>query len=83
MSYGCAHCRLMEPVLQHVTEMLSGKEQVFRVNVAVEQDLAATYEIQGTPTLVMFLEGKEIGRADGPSPNVSSVFTAVTRPFEG
>jgi thioredoxin 1 len=83
MSYGCGHCRLMEPVLQQVAEMLSGKEQVFRVNVAVEQELAATYGIQGTPTLVMFLDGRETGRADGPRPTVSSVFAAVTRPFEG
>jgi thioredoxin 1 len=83
MSYGCGHCRLIEPVLQQVAETLRGKEQVFRVNVAVEQELAATYGIQGTPTLIMFLNGRETGRADGPRPTVSSVLAALTRPFEG
>lgn len=83
MSYGCGHCRQIEPVLQQVAEMLSGKEQVFRVNVAIEQELAVTYGIQGTPTLIMFLNGTETGRVDGPRPTVSSVFAAVTRPFEG
>jgi thioredoxin 1 len=83
MSYGCAHCRLIEPVLQHVAEMVKAKEKVFRVNVAIEQDLAAAYRIQGTPTLIMFLNGTETGRVDGPRPTVSSVFTAVTQPFQG
>jgi thiol-disulfide isomerase/thioredoxin len=83
MSYGCAHCRLIEPVLQHVAEVLRAKEKVFRVNVAVEQELAVTYGIQGTPTLIMFLNGRETGRVDGPRPTESSVFTALTQPFQG
>jgi thioredoxin 1 len=82
MSYGCAHCREIEPVLQKVAEMVKSKEKIFRVNVAVEQELAGSYEILGTPTFVMFLDGREVGRADGPYPTVSSVMTVVTRPFE-
>ena len=82
MSYGCAHCRAIEPVLQQVAEMVKGKEKIFQVNVAVEQGLAESFEIQGTPTFVMFLNGQEAGRAEGAPPNVSSVLTAVTQPFE-
>jgi thioredoxin 1 len=82
MSYGCAHCRAIEPILQQVAEMVKGKEKIFQVNVAVEQGLAESFEIQGTPTLVMFLNGQEAGRVEGASPNVSSVLTAVTQPFE-
>ena len=82
MSYGCAHCRAMEPILQRVAEMVKGKEKVFQVNVAVEQGLAESFEIQGTPTLVMFLNGQEAGRVEGAPPNVSSVLAAVTQPFE-
>jgi thioredoxin 1 len=81
MSYGCAHCRLIEPVLQQVAEMLKSTEKIFRVNIAVEPDLAANYEIQGTPTLLMFLHGREFGRVEGPEPTVASVRTAVTQPF--
>lgn len=82
MSYGCAHCRALEPILQQVAEMVKGKEKVFQVNVAVETALAESFEIQGTPTLVMFLNGQEAGRVEGAPPNVSSVLTAVTQPFE-
>jgi thioredoxin 1 len=82
MSYGCVHCREMEPVLQQVAEMVKSKENIFRVNTADDQELTDSYEIQGTPTVVMFLKGKEVGRVEGPAPKVSSVLTAVTHPFE-
>ena len=82
MSYGCAHCRAIEPALEQVAEQMKSKEKIFRVNIAVEQELAGGYEIQGTPTLVAFLNGSEVGRVEGPQPTVSSVLTAVTQPFE-
>jgi thioredoxin 1 len=81
MSYGCVHCRALEPVLQQVAESIKSTEAVFRVNVAAEQDLAAKYQIDGTPTLVMFLNGGEVGRVEGPHPSVSSVTAALTQPF--
>ena len=82
MSYGCVHCRAMEPVLQQVAEMVKSKGTIFRVNTAVDQELTDSYEIQGTPTLIMFLHGREVGRVEGPPPTVASVLTAVTQPFE-
>jgi thiol-disulfide isomerase/thioredoxin len=82
MSYGCAHCRLMEPVLQQVAENLGSQETIFRVNTAVEQRLASRYQIEGTPTLVMFSRGVEVGRAVGPDPSLRTVWDAVTGPFE-
>jgi thioredoxin 1 len=82
MSYGCAHCRAIEPVLEQVAEMVKAQEKIFRVNIAVEQELAESYQIEGTPTLIMFLDRNEVGRVEGPSPTVSSVLAAVTQPFE-
>ena len=82
MSYGCVHCRAMEPILQQVAELLKSKEEIFRVNTAVEPELSDSYQVQGTPTLIMFLQGKEVGRFEGPSPTVASVLAAVTQPFE-
>lgn len=68
MSYGCAHCRAMEPILQEVAEMVKSKEEIFRVNTAVEQELTDSYQVQGTPTLIMFMQGREVGRFEGPPP---------------
>ena len=82
MSYGCAHCQVIEPVLQQVAAMVKSNEKIFRVNIAVEPELAERYEIQGTPTLIMFLDGTEVGRVEGPRPAVSSLLTAVRQPYE-
>ena len=82
MSYGCGHCRVMEPVLQQVAQMVEPKEKIFRVNIAIEQELADSYQIQGTPTFVMFKNGTEVGRVEGPPPEVSSVLALVTEPFK-
>src|SRR5450631_2896284 len=82
MSYGCTHCRVLEPILQQVATRVAAHETLFRVNTALEEDLAGHYGISGTPTLIMFLNGKEVGRVDGPQPSVKSVLAAVTEPFQ-
>lgn len=81
MSYGCTHCGAMEPVLQRVAATLKGAETILRVNVAVDQDLAQRYEIVGTPTVVMFLDGEEVARLEGPSPSEEGFLAAITQPF--
>jgi len=82
MTYGCAHCCVIEPDLQTVAEMVESTEKIFRVNIAVDRDLADLYEIQGTPTLVMFLNGAVVGRDEGPSPEVSNILAVVKQPYE-
>ena len=81
MSYGCAYCRVIEPVLQQVAELVKSEEPIFRVNVGVERELAESYEIRSTPTLVMFLGGREVGRVEGPNPTVPSVVAALEQAF--
>jgi thioredoxin len=82
MSYGCAYCRELEPVLEEVAAAVRTKETVFRVNVGAEPDLARAYGIEGTPTFVMFLNGNEVGRAAGPHPTASNVLAVLSAPFE-
>jgi len=82
MSYGCSHCRALEPALQQIAEMLKSKEKIVRVNTATEQGLAEQYQIRGTPTLIMFLDGTIVGRVEGPSPDESSLLAAIRQPYE-
>jgi thioredoxin 1 len=83
MSYGCSHCRALEPVLRHVAAARVGNERFLRVNVALEPALVETYAIAGTPTLVMFRDGRVVGRVEGPHPTESTIVQAVTEPFAG
>ncbi len=81
MSYGCSHCRTLEPVIEQVAEDLKSRETFFRVNVGMERELADRYGITGTPTLLMFSDSREVGRVVGPRPDASSLELAVTQPF--
>jgi thioredoxin 1 len=80
MSYGCAYCRALEPALVEVAGILKSKEAIFRVNIAVDQELADQYEIHGTPTMIMFLNGQEVGRVEGAQPE--DLLRALTAPFD-
>ena len=81
MSYGCAHCGAIEPDLQQVAEMVESTETIFRVNIALDRELADVYKIEGTPTLIMFLNGEVVGREEGPSPEVSNLLAVVSQPY--
>jgi len=81
MSYSCEHCRAMEPVIDQVAEMVKSKGTIFKVNIATDPELGDRCGVRATPTLVMFLDGKKVGQAEGPSPSVASVLTAVSQPF--
>ena len=35
-------------------ETAKSREKIFRVNIAVEQELAGSYGIRGTPTFIIF-----------------------------
>lgn len=82
MSYGCGFCRAIEPILQQVTEKLHSELKIFRVNVPAQSELAGTYEIEGTPTFVMFLDGNEIARSEGPDPTMANITAMLTQPFK-
>jgi thioredoxin 1 len=83
MSYGCVHCRALEPMIREVAESLVDRVRILRVNVAVEHDLADFYGIRVTPTLVMFFNGREVGRTEGPPPDPARLSEIVTAPFAG
>ena len=61
--------------------MVPSNETVVRINIAVEQELAARYGMLGTPTLIMFPDGGEVARVEGPHPHVATLLSAVTEPF--
>ena len=82
MSYGCPHCRDIEPILQEIAQSPDLPQKFYRVDVAVEVDLEESFSIEGTPTFLMFLDGVEVGRSEGPTPTLSNVLAVVTEPFD-
>jgi thioredoxin 1 len=61
----CAPCKMMAPVLNDVSEELTGNANVGKVNVEEYQVLAQKYQIRNIPTMILFKNGKEVNRFVG------------------
>jgi thioredoxin 1 len=61
----CAPCKMMAPVLNDVSDALSGNKIVGKVNVEVARAVSAKYNIRSIPTMILFKDGKEINRYVG------------------
>ncbi|MBX6350236.1 MAG: thioredoxin [Clostridia bacterium] len=64
----CGPCRQMAPVLERAQEEWGGEIQVAKVNVDENPELAQRMGILGIPTMVLFRDGKELGRLTGARP---------------
>ena len=61
----CMPCRMLAPTIEKLAEENQGKLKVCKLNTDENQHIAAQYGIQGIPTLIVFKEGKEVGRTVG------------------
>ncbi len=61
----CMPCRMLAPAIKKLAEENKGKLKVCKLNTDENQHIAAQYGIQGIPTLIIFKEGKEVGRSVG------------------
>jgi thioredoxin 1 len=61
----CGPCRMVSPILEKLGETMSDQIKIVKLNVDENQELAMTYGIRSIPSLLIFREGKEIGRTVG------------------
>ena len=61
----CMPCLMLAPTVEKLAEENEGKLKVCKLNTDENQNIAAQYGIQGIPTLIVFKEGKEVGRTVG------------------
>jgi thioredoxin 1 len=54
----CGPCRIVGPVLEKMAEDHGAKVTVVKVNVDVNQELAAKFGIMSIPTVILFKDGK-------------------------
>ncbi len=54
----CGPCRMVGPVLEKMAADHAEKVSVIKINVDINQELAARYGIMSIPTVIMFKDGK-------------------------
>lgn len=65
-SDSCITCKKLAPTLCDIEEEYEGKLNVFKVNTNYDTKLVEEYEIKANPTLILFKEGKAVGKKVGP-----------------
>ncbi len=67
----CGPCRQLSPTLDALAAEFQGAIRVLKVNVDREPDLAARFEVQAIPTLLLLEHGRPIDRIVGALPTAS------------
>lgn len=61
----CGPCRMMTPVLEKVAKEVQGKAVIGKIDIDSAQKVAAECQVTSIPTLILYNEGKEVGRLVG------------------
>ncbi|MFZ4704918.1 MAG: thioredoxin [Bacteroidales bacterium] len=56
----CKPCKLQGPIVAEIATEYKGKLIVGKIDIDQNQNLATSYNIQSIPTLIIFVEGKEV-----------------------
>ncbi len=54
----CGPCKMMAPVVEEISQEMSGKAKVCKVNIDDYPSLATKYQIMSIPTFLTFENGK-------------------------
>jgi thioredoxin 1 len=61
----CGPCRMLTPVLEKVAQEVQGQASIVKLDIDNAQRIASKYQITSVPTLILFKDGKEMGRLVG------------------
>ena len=64
----CGPCRMLSPVMEALSEEMSGKATFVKINVDDNPDLAREYSIMSIPCVMVFKDGGLAGKNIGFAP---------------
>lgn len=61
----CPPCKMMDAILEKLEERYTNKIKIVKINADLNPSLVSKYNISGLPTLILFVEGREVLREVG------------------
>jgi thioredoxin 1 len=67
----CGPCKMVAPVLDELAGELQGQARIAKVNIDDNPEVAGSFGIMSIPTLLLFKDGKPVGKLVGAQPKAS------------
>jgi thioredoxin 2 len=64
----CAPCRQVTPMVERAAATFAGSLKVVKVDVDRSPSVAGRFDVQGIPTLILLVDGREVDRIVGVPP---------------
>ena len=61
----CGPCRMMAPEFERAAAELGAAARLVKLDTENEPELASQFSIRGIPTMIMFVNGREVARQSG------------------
>lgn len=75
----CGPCKMMHPTIESFGKEIQGKARVLKIDIDKNQEMAAHYQIQSVPTLIIFKKGEVMWRSSGVMDK--NALTAAIEPY--
>ena len=64
----CGPCKMMQPILEQVSQQLGDQVRIVKIDVDKNQHLASQLNVSSVPTLAIFKNGEIVWRQPGVQP---------------
>ena len=61
----CGPCKMLGPILENVKQELGDSVKIVKIDVDKNQHIAARFQVRGVPTMLLFVNGKQVWRQSG------------------
>jgi thioredoxin 2 len=73
----CVHCKIVEPLLNDLARERAGMLKVLKADTETDPILAQRFKVELTPTFVVYKDGAEVLRKDGPPKDKAQLRTWI------
>lgn len=61
----CGPCQMIAPIVEEISNDMSGKIEIGKLNVDEQPEIAIKYDVMSIPTLILFKDGKVVNTIIG------------------